>query len=147
MISGEVIQNLEPISIDRVLGRDTIKANKNLTSLSIKGKSICITGAGGSIGSELARQSVRNGARLIVLFESNEHALYSIDTELQKFDEVKDNSCEIFSILGSVLDERRVKDFLKFNVKIVTLPQNTFLLVEKNILQGLSNNSLGNFWG
>ena len=148
VISGEVIQNLEPISIDRVLGRDTIKANKNLTSLSIKGKSICITGAGGSIGSELARQSVRNGARLIVLFESNEHALYSIDTELQKFDEVKDNSCEIFSILGSVLDERRVKEtFLKFNVKIV-LHAAAFKhvpIVEKNILQGLSNNSLGTF--
>ena len=77
------ISDIEPINIEDLLYRKSVKPDKELLSKSIKGKVVCVTGAGGSIGSELCKQISRLNPINIVLIESHELSLYKIENELK----------------------------------------------------------------
>lgn len=145
LISGESIGNLRDVKFEDLLGRDVVPPKAELIESSLKGKSVLVTGAGGSIGSEIARQVLANGADKLILFELSEYALYQIDMELRssKSDE---NDCEIYPILGSVLDSKRIGAILKqFSINTVyhAAAYKHVPMVEHNTLEGVRNNFIG----
>lgn len=146
LLSGETLNRLRPIDVADLLGRREIKSDKQLIRDSISGKSICITGAGGSIGSELARQAVMAEPRYIILYDISEFLLYQIDYELSNCIIEKNLATELIPILGSVLDSQRFQQILfKYSVTTVfhTAAYKHVPLVEQNVIQGISNNVLG----
>ena len=111
-----------------------------------KKKSICITGAGGSIGSEIARQCIAYGASSIVLYDFSEYSLYKVEEELKLLIESQRKSCSLISVLGSVLDEGTLTRTLKVNdVKTVyhAAAYKHVPMVEANVFEGTKNNAIG----
>jgi len=152
IVSGRSkIQDLREIDIEDILGRDPVSPDQSLLSACITGKSVMVTGAGGSIGSELCRQIIELQPSRVVLFEICEFALYSIDKELRDFCNVRKknistSSIEIVPILGSVTDEgilQRVLD--TFNIQTVyhAAAYKHVPLVEHNTIEGIKNNIFG----
>jgi FlaA1/EpsC-like NDP-sugar epimerase len=146
MIEGESPDVLREIEVDDLLGREMVSPNTDLIAQSIKGKRVCVTGAGGSIGSELCRQALQHGASMIVLYELSEFALYSIEQELAELKSKQGYDAEIIPIIGSVQVKERLEMVLKrFQIQTVyhAAAYKHVPLVEHNVLQGLANNSLG----
>lgn len=137
------IEDLLEIDIGDLLGRDSTKPNENLLKTKIFEKVVLITGAGGSIGSELCRQILNLKPRKLILFENNESALYHIEQEL--FSKNSSNT-EIFPVLGSVTDYDRMKIiFSHYKVQTIyhAAAYKHVPLVEFNQSQGVLNNSIG----
>lgn len=146
LISGDSLDNIREVDIDDLLGRDQVTPEISLIECSITNKAVCITGAGGSIGSELARQAVTNGAKSVILYELSEFALYTIKSELLQLACDINSECEIYPVLGSVLDRKRIEQvFSRFSVQTVyhAAAYKHVPLVEHNVLQGIKNNALG----
>lgn len=146
IIAGESLDHIREIEIEELLGRDQVSPDTELIERSIVDKTVCITGAGGSIGSELARQAVSGGAKAVVLYELSEFSLYTIEAELLKLAANSNPECSIYPILGSVQDYDRIeKVFTQFNVHTVyhAAAYKHVPLVEHNVLQGIQNNALG----
>ena len=145
-LAGQAIDSLRSVEIEDLLGRETVPPDTSLLAKSILERSVCITGAGGSIGSEIARQALKNGARTLVLYEQSEFALYSIEAELTRLAAEQDKSCTLIPILGSVLDQDLLERSL-CQYKVETLYHAAAYkhvpLVEHNVLQGVVNNALG----
>ena len=99
---------------------------------------------GESIGSELARLALRLGAKSIILYERNEHALYQIESELIENSTKSEHKPDIFAILGSVTDGNRVASVFEVKSKIVfhAAAFKHVPMIEKNVLQGLFNNTI-----
>ena len=105
------------IDIRDLLGREPVKANKKLLKTNITNKVVLVTGAGGSIGSELSRQINILRPKLLILFDQSESSLYSIEQELLNSDE---RNTEIISVLGSVRDRARLNSiFKRFSVQTI----------------------------
>jgi len=131
------------IDIRDLLGRKPVEANKKLLSIKIKNKVVMVTGAGGSIGSELSRQILNLKPKKIILFEISESSLYLIEQELIN---MLTPNIEIISIIGSILDKSRVSnifDFYKVNTVYHAAAYKHVPLVESNISQGVLNNAFG----
>jgi len=96
------IQDLKEVSIEDLLGRDPVPNDRELLAKTIKGKVVLVTGAGGSIGSEICRQVVLNKPKGLILLEHNELALYNINQELEG------SKVKIYPILGSVVNKQKV---------------------------------------
>ena len=146
IIAGEAIDAVRSVAIEDLLGRDSVAPSEALVQASLAGKSVCITGAGGSIGSELSRQALQAGCATLILYESSEFALYQIESELRRLAIAINSACELIPILGSVLDEARLaKTFTRFSVQTVyhAAAYKHVPLVEHNVLQGIENNSMG----
>lgn len=146
IIAGESIDRVRELEIEDLLGRDQVAADEQLIARSILGKSVCITGAGGSIGSELARQALTHGANRVVLYEQSEFALYAIEAELGRMAIEQQSDCEIVPVLGSILDQERLERVLRqLNVQTLyhAAAYKHVPLVEQNVLQGVQNNALG----
>ncbi|MGR5488976.1 polysaccharide biosynthesis protein, partial [Vibrio alfacsensis] len=80
IVSGELqIDQLKEVAIEDLLGRDQVAPNQALLEKNIKKKTVMVTGAGGSIGSELCRQIIKHNPGKLVLFEASEYSLYSIE--------------------------------------------------------------------
>lgn len=134
------IDNLRPISIEDLLGRDKVMPDPNLLGPGIKGQTICVTGAGGSIGSELCRQILKLKPRKIVLLEISEPNLYLIEQEILK---IIPKGTDIIARLGSATDFKLLENlFVEEQVNIVfhTAAYKHVPLVENNPLQGIFNN-------
>ena len=111
------IDNLEPITTEDLLGRESVLPKSSLLGPGIRNEVVCITGAGGSIGSELCRQIMKLEPKRIVLFENSEPSLYLIEQELLK---VNCSKIDIVSILGSVTNKELVfKVFVEQEIDIV----------------------------
>ena len=111
--SGRVsISDLREVQIEELLGRDEVAPDPVLMQRNITGCRVLVTGAGGSIGSELCRQIVRQRPSLIVLAEHSEHALYSIDIELREIVRREELPVEISPELVNVADERQCERML-----------------------------------
>lgn len=147
IVSGkESIEQVKEVDIEDLLGRDPVKPDSELISKCIKNKSVLITGAGGSIGSELCRQALKQGPSKLILFELNEFSLYSIEQELNKEKELHDLDTIIISLLGSVQNQQRLESiFTTFKVNTVyhAAAYKHVPMVEHNVCEGVQNNVIG----
>jgi len=153
--SGHVeVSDLRPIDVEDLLGRDPVAPDFELLAAQVRGKVVMITGAGGSIGSELTRQLLKLGPKTLVLFEVSEAALYEISMEIEelqrrlsKEDEsgpVADTS--IIQALGSVLDRKLVaRTIEEQDVEVIyhAAAYKHVPIVEVNPFAGLQNNTFG----
>ncbi len=133
------INSLRPILIEDILGRDEIPPDQSLLYKSTNNKSILITGAGGSIGSELTRKILEINPSKLVLLERNEPSLYQIQRELEN----KYPNKKIFSVLGSACSKQLLKNTIKkYNIDLVfhAAAYKHVPLVEENPIIGLENN-------
>ena len=134
------IQNVQPIAIEDLLGRDRVTPDSNLMVREILNSSICITGAGGSIGSELCRQILLLNPKKLILIENCEFNLYKICEELTIMN-VK--NITILPILGSANNRDLLMKIFKENLIDIVFHAAAYKhvpLVEKNPLQGIHNN-------
>jgi len=135
------INQLREIDIDDLLGRSSVPADPQLLQEMIAGKAILVSGAGGSIGSELCRIIARLEPKLLVLLEANEFALYQIERQL-----AKDTAFPVLPVLGSVGDDALVRRTLKAHgIEAVfhAAAHKHVPLVELNVLEGVRNNIFG----
>jgi UDP-N-acetylglucosamine 4,6-dehydratase len=136
------VEDLREIEINDLLQRDAVKPNQDLLSINISNKVIMVTGAGGSIGSELCRQILKLKPKFIVLYEINEFSLYKIEKELCEYD----SNTKVFPILGSILNRKRISDVCS-NFKVETIYHAAAYkhvpLVEHNSTEGVLNNIFG----
>lgn len=142
LVSGKyLISQLREIDIDDLLGRSTVPAVESLIGPMIENRSILVSGAGGSIGSELCRLIVKWRPERLVLLEANEFALYQIDRQLRAMSDVP-----LVAVLGSVTDEPLVERTLKsYEVDVIfhAAAHKHVPLVEDNPLEGIRNNVFG----
>lgn len=147
LISGKArVDEIREVSVGDLLGRDPVPPNPELLGASITGKHVMVTGAGGSIGSELCRQIIRLKPATLVLFELSEYSLYLIEKELREIGRRVNSECKIMPLLGSVHHRERVQEILEtFNVETLyhAAAYKHVPLVELNILEGVHNNVIG----
>lgn len=146
IVSGESVANLREIEIEDLLGRDPVPPMQPLIDSSIFDKVVLVSGAGGSIGSEICRQVIAHNPKCLLLYEQSEFALYSIEQELQQVINTQALSVSCIPLLGSVLDQQRIKEILqRFSVQTIyhAAAYKHVPLVEHNILEGIRNNALG----
>lgn len=147
IVSGKAsVDEIQEVEVTDLLGRDPVPPNPELMRACVSGKSVMVTGAGGSIGAELCRQIIRLNPSRLVLFELSEPALYSVDRKLQKLAFKKGIDVEIIALLGSVHHEQRVREVLRaFDVKTVyhAAAYKHVPIVEQNVFEGIHNNILG----
>lgn len=147
LASGKVkVDDLQEVDIADLLGRDPVPPQKELFERCIKGQSVLVTGAGGSIGSELCRQVVSCGARVLVLFEHSEFNLYSIHRELEQHILRNALSLQLIPILGSIKNSTRLQDVLAtwgVNTIYHAAAYKHVPMVEHNISEGFLNNVVG----
>jgi len=137
------IEDLREVTIKDLLGREPVKANKKLLEIKITHKVVLVTGAGGSIGSEICRQIILLNPKKLILFENSESALYQIEQQLNI---LKSLGLEIVPVLGSVSDKLRIQSILEFyGVHTIyhAAAYKHVPLVESNPTQGVFNNSIG----
>jgi len=144
LAQGKVkVADLREVSLKDLLGRDSVAANKELLSLNITNKVVMVTGAGGSIGSEMCRQILLLKPQALILFERSELALYNIDQELSR---TVMPSTKILPMLGSVSNTNRLSQIMKrFDVHTIyhAAAYKHVPMVEYNNTEGVSNNVFG----
>ncbi len=136
--------DLREVDIEDLLGRDPVPPKIELLQANIKHKAVMVTGAGGSIGSELCRQILMHQPTLLVLYELNEFALYTIEQEL--LSTAPEATQVVMPILGSVTDSTKLDLVLKrFNIQAVfhAAAYKHVPMVEKNPCAGAFNNIVG----
>ncbi|KAB8066002.1 polysaccharide biosynthesis protein [Janthinobacterium violaceinigrum] len=147
LVSGIArVQDIREIEIEDLLGRDAVEPDHELMAMCIIGKSVMVSGAGGSIGSELCRQILRQQPARLILLEMSEFALYSIEQELQALRKSLRIEVELLPFLGSVLETEKCEKILRsFNVETVyhAAAYKHVPLVEHNPIDGIRNNALG----
>ncbi len=140
-------EQLREIDVNDLLGREVIQPDEQLLTGAITGKIVMVTGAGGSIGSELCRQIANLKPKLIIMFDNSEYSLYLINNELkEKYDADIEVGCECVSILGSVLDVGRLDAlFKRYAVQTIfhAAAYKHVPMVEHNVLEGVRNNIFG----
>jgi len=153
--SGDVqVSDLRPIDVEDLLGRDPVTPNLELLAANVQGKVVMITGAGGSIGSELTRQLLKLGPKTLVLFDLSEVALYDISMELDDLkrrlqmetEEVTAVPTGLVAVLGSVLDRKLVtRTIQERGVEVIyhAAAYKHVPIVEANPFAGLQNNTFG----
>ena len=143
LVSGKAtISDIREVDANDVLGRDAVPPIPGLIERCIRDKSVMVTGAGGSIGSELCRQIAEYGPSKLVLYEQSEFALYKIEKELESYN----GDVEIVAVLGSVTNTARVETVLRcFEVHTVyhAAAYKHVPLVEHNPIEGVQNNVFG----
>jgi len=149
MVSGKLgVDEIRDIDIEDLLGRDIVPPNPELLGACISGQSVMVTGAGGSIGSELCQQIVAIRPSRLILLDSFEYGLYELEAELQeKLNSIESGEqVEIISLLGSVCNQVQMENAIrKFRVDTVyhVAAYKQVPMVEKNIVEGVQNNIFG----
>ncbi len=132
-----------------LLGRDPVPPRPKLFGSCIRGKCVLVTGAGGSIGSELCRQIIRLGPSRLVLFEMSELALYNIERELEEVAAHEKLNVEIVPLLGNAHHRHRVREVLAtFAVQTVyhAAAYKHVPIVEHNVVEGIHNNVISTWY-
>ena len=144
LAQGKVkVADLREVSVKDLLGRNSVAFSKELLSLSITNTVVMVTGAGGSIGSELCRQILFLKPQALILLEQSEFALYSIEQELENMSSL---STKIIPILCSINNRRRLSMIMnRFNVHTIyhAAAYKHVPIVEYNNAEGVSNNIFG----
>ncbi|EPX77761.1 polysaccharide biosynthesis protein [Litoreibacter arenae] len=136
--------NLRPVTPDRLLGRDKVDLETPEVARAYAGRRILITGAGGSIGSELCRQIILCGPQRLTLLDHSEYALYTISRELKQLADA--NGVELVTRLGSVCDRERMSHIMReseIDIVLFAAAYKHVPLVEENEIEGLRNNLFG----
>lgn len=143
LVTGRVkVEDIREVGIEDLLGRDPVPPFEDLISSCIQNKVVMITGAGGSIGSELCRQIVKYKPKKIVLLERSEYSLYKIEMELK-------SSCGLsvmVPVLGDVLNQEQIENVIRENSVETIYHAAAYKhvpLVESNIISGVMNNVFG----
>lgn len=150
LIAGNArIDELRDVGAEDLLGRDPVPPNTALFRRCIEGKSVMVTGAGGSIGSELCRQILTLKPTRLVLFEMSELALYSIEAELRQTCASCGHGVEIVPLLGNAHHQQRMRDVMS-NCRVQTVYHAAAYkhvpIVEHNMIEGLHNNVIGTWY-
>ena len=143
LVNGQVsISDINEVDVADLLGRDAVPPSPELMAKDVTGKRVMVTGAGGSIGSELCRQLITAKPSLLILWELTEYALYHIEQELKGIAD----GVQIVPILGSVLHQERMTNVLRhYQIETVyhAAAYKHVPLVEWNPFEGIVNNSVG----
>jgi len=144
LAQGKVkVEDLREVKIKDLLGRDSVNPNINLLEIKVTNKTVLVTGAGGSIGSELCRQILLLKPKKLILFDLSEFSLYQIEQQLSSLNIA---GTKIFPIIGSATDRSRVESIIN-HFKVETFYHAAAYkhvpLVEYNQSQGVLNNSIG----
>ena len=143
------LAEIAEVGVEDLLGRDPVEPNADLMSANIKEKVVMVTGAGGSIGSELCRQIVKQKPAKLVLFEQSEFGLYSIEKELGEYITTNNLNIELVPIMGSVQRINRIETvMIAFGVHTVyhAAAYKHVPLVEHNVVEGVRNNVFGTYY-
>lgn len=147
LASGRVkVDDIQEVDIADLLGRDAVPAQEDLLERCIAGQSVLVTGAGGSIGSELCRQILSAGPKTLLLLEHSEYNLYSILSELEQRVARESLPVKVLPILGSVRNHHQLLDVMKtWHVETVyhAAAYKHVPMVEHNIAEGVLNNVIG----
>ncbi len=139
--------HLQDLDIDDLLGRETVAPNHILLGKNITGQVVLVTGAGGSIGSELCRQAIKLQPAKLLLVEMSEHALYQIHSELERIQQKQaDETSRLVPLFASVRDEDRMREVIStWNPATIyhAAAYKHVPLVEHNPAEGIKNNVLG----
>ena len=143
LVEGKVtVSDIQEVDIADLLGRDAVEPIQSLLHSNITDKVVMVTGAGGSIGSELCRQIIRLQPTTLILYELNEFSLYEIEKELKQYD----NTISIIAVLGSVLNQQRLEAICqRFNTQTIyhAAAYKHVPMVERNTSEGIRNNVFG----
>ena len=146
LASGKsLITEFVDLDIDDLLGRFPVEPFHSLMGKNISSKIILVTGAGGSIGSELCRQIIKQKPKKLLMVEISEYALYSIHDQLDNY-ENKDT--ELIPLMGSVQDVQRMERIISIFKPATIYHAAAYKhvpIVEENLIEGLKNNLLGTF--
>ena len=140
------INDLRDVAVEDLLGRDPVPADASLMGANITGKVVMVTGAGGSIGSELCRQILRQRPLQLLLLERSEFSLYHIEQDLEQIAREEKIDCTVRALLGSVQHRNRVEKIMTaFRVQTVyhAAAYKHVPMVEHNVVEGLRNNVMG----
>ncbi|MEI6803586.1 MAG: nucleoside-diphosphate sugar epimerase/dehydratase [Burkholderiales bacterium] len=147
LASGRVTtQDFQELDIEDLLGRDPVPPNRDLLARNLVGKSVLVTGAAGSIGSELCRQIVQERPRQLLLLDHSEFGLYTIHQELLALAASRSPELELVPLLGSVTDATRLAEIChgyKPHTVYHAAAYKHVPLVESNPAQGIFNNVFG----
>ena len=154
LAAGHVtVSDLRPVGAEDLLGRDPVPPDPELLARNIEGKSVMVTGAGGSIGSELVRQILRQNPRCLVMLEAGEAQLYQIELEVEELLQAKQGATangapppKIISVLGSVLNGALLGQTIEASgVETIyhAAAYKHVPIVEHNPVAGLRNNTFG----
>jgi FlaA1/EpsC-like NDP-sugar epimerase len=143
IVDGKVsISDIKDLSIEDLLNREQVQPNSELLTKNINSKAVIVTGAGGSIGTELSRQIIKLNPKKLVLAESSEFALYKINEELKNINK----SIKIIPLLIDIQNKTKIEHLFKtFNIDTVyhAAAYKHVPLVEENICESVKNNVFG----
>jgi len=150
LASGRVkVDDIQEVDIADLLGREVVPPRQALFERCIRRQVVMVTGAGGSIGSELCRQILLNAPTTLLLFEHSEFNLYSIHSELEERIRRESLPLRLVPILGSVRDRERLKDVMRtwqVNTVYHAAAYKHVPMVEHNIAEGVLNNVMGSLY-
>jgi FlaA1/EpsC-like NDP-sugar epimerase len=143
MARGALTKEIKELDIDDLLSRPPVEPNEDLFAKTVTGKTVLVTGAGGSIGSELCRQIIRHHPAKLVMVDQSEYSLYEIGAEIEASCPA---GCQLVPVLASVRDRRHLDELFG-----IWRPRTVYHaaaykhvpLVEDNILEGIANNAFG----
>lgn len=136
-------KEVRDLDIDDLLSRPPVEPRQDLFAKTVTAKTVLVTGAGGSIGSELCRQIIRNRPAKLIMIDQSEYSLYEINAEI---DSLRPSECELVPVLASVRDREHLNEVFS-----IWRPQTVYHaaaykhvpLVEDNVIEGIANNALG----
>src|SRR5690554_432895 len=147
LASGKVkVDDLQEVDVADLLGRDPVPPDPSLFERCNRGQAVMVTGAGGSIGSELCRQIVQSEPTTLVLYEHSEFALYAIHSELEGWIRNRQSPITLVPILGSIRNFGRLQDVISawdINTIYHAAAYKHVPMVEHNIAEGIMNNVFG----
>ena len=140
------VSNIREVEIEDILGRDTVEPDQNLFARCIKGQTVLVTGAGGSIGSELCRQIILLKPQKMILVEQSEYNLYALNNELEERIKVNGYGVQLVALLADVTEREYINKIFKQHLPGTVYHAAAYKhvpLVECNPLEGLRNNVFG----
>jgi FlaA1/EpsC-like NDP-sugar epimerase len=150
LVTGNAnVEDIREVDVCDLLGRDSVPPKAALFEACIRDRVVMVTGAGGSIGSELCRQIIGLGPKRLVLFEMSELALYNIERELRTVAEQSSLQVELVGLIGNGHHKQRMRDiFLAYHVQTVyhAGAYKHVPIVEQNVIEGIYNNVISTWY-
>jgi UDP-N-acetylglucosamine 4,6-dehydratase len=147
IVSGRAsVSQVQEVDIDDLLGRGGVEADAALLADALGDRNVLITGAGGSIGSEIARQVLVRRPRTLILLDHSEFLLYRTERELRAMSRARNQELRLVPLLGSVTNQGRMEAVMRaYEVDVVyhAAAYKHVPIVEENVLEGLQNNVFG----